>query len=93
MFAETEGIIPAPESAYAIAASLQLAAESKANSAPCILMNISGHGLFDLSAYEQARRGELGDDTPDEGMIEASLAGTIERNAELTEANPSNVSA
>jgi hypothetical protein len=56
-------------------------------------MNISGHGLFDLSAYEQARRGELGNDTPDEGMIEASLAGTIERNAELTEANPSNVSA
>ena len=37
--------------------------------------------------------GELGDDTPDERMIEASLAGTIERNAELTEANPSNVSA
>jgi tryptophan synthase beta chain len=93
LFAETEGIIPAPESAYAIAASLQLAAESKANPAPCILMNISGHGLFDLSAYEQARRGELGNDTPDEGMIEASLAGTIERNAELTEANPSNVSA
>jgi len=93
LFAETEGIIPAPESAYAIAASLQLAAESKANSAPCILMNISGHGLFDLSAYEQARRGELGDDMPDERMIEASLAGTIERNAELTEANPSNVSA
>ena len=44
-------------------------------------------------AYEQARRGELPDDAPDERMIEASLAGTIERNAEITEANPSNVSA
>ena len=82
-----------PKSAYAIAAALQTRRESKANAAPCILMNISGHGLFDLSAYEQARRGELTDDTPDERMIEASLAGTIERNAELAEANPSNVSA
>jgi tryptophan synthase beta chain len=93
LFAETEGIIPAPESAYAIAAGLQIAAEAAPGSSPCILINISGHGLFDLSAYEQARRGELPDDTPDERMIEASLAGTIERNAEITEANPSNVSA
>jgi tryptophan synthase beta chain len=93
LFAETEGIIPAPESAYAIAAGLQIAAEAKPGTSPCILMNISGHGLFDLSAYEQARRGELPDDTPDERMIETSLAGTIERNAEVAEANPSNVSA
>ena len=93
LFAETEGIIPAPESAYAIAAGLQIAAEAKLGASPCILMNISGHGLFDLSAYEQARRGELPDDTPEERMIEASLAGTIERNAEFTEAHPSNVSA
>ncbi len=93
LFAETEGIVPAPESAYAIAAGLQIAAESKAKPNCCILMNISGHGLFDLSAYEQARRGELPDDTPDERMIETSLASTIRRNAEITEANSPNVSA
>ena len=56
-------------------------------------MNVSGHGLFDLAAYEQARRGELPDDTPDERMIEASLASTFGRNAEITEADPPNVSA
>ena len=93
LFAETEGIIPAPESAYAIAAGLQIAADSKTKSGSCILMNVSGHGLFDLAAYEQARRGELPDDTPDERMIEASLARTFGRNAEITEADPPNVSA
>jgi tryptophan synthase beta chain len=91
LFAETEGIIPAPESAHAIAASLQIAAERKSGCS--ILMNISGHGLFDLAGYEQARRGELPDDSPDERMIAASLGAALGRNNEMTRASPADVSA
>jgi tryptophan synthase beta chain len=93
LFAETEGIIPAPESAHAIAAALQIAAETPAKRDRAILINISGHGLFDLAAYEEAKRGALSDDTPDEAMIAASLGTTRGLNEEMTKATLSNVGA
>jgi tryptophan synthase beta chain len=93
LFAETEGIIPAPESAYAIAAALEIAAEPQAKAGRAILINISGHGLFDLAAYEEARRGALPDDTPDEAMIAASLGTARGLNEEIDRASLSNVGA
>jgi tryptophan synthase beta chain len=62
LFARTEGIVPAPESAHAIAA---VAAEAErardAGQKRVILFNLSGHGLLDLSAYETYLSGKLQD--------------------------------
>lgn len=60
LFARSEGIIPAPESSHAIAAAIREA--KKANeegTAPVILFNLSGHGLIDMSAYDQYLAGDL----------------------------------
>ncbi len=53
LFAQTEGIVPAPESAHAIAAVIRKAVSLKEERKPaCLLFNLSGHGLFDMAAYE-----------------------------------------
>jgi tryptophan synthase beta chain len=60
LFARTEGIIPAPESSHAIAAAIREArAANEAGTAPVILFNLSGHGLIDMTAYDQYNSGEL----------------------------------
>ena len=52
-FARAEGIVPAPESNHAVSAAIDEALEAKAEGKPrVILFNLSGHGHFDLSAYE-----------------------------------------
>lgn len=62
LFARAEGIIPAPESAHAIRAVIDEALRAKAEGIPrVILFNLSGHGHFDLGAYDQYLRGELAD--------------------------------
>ena len=54
LFARTEGIIPAPESAHAIAATIRRALEAReAGRQEVILFNLSGHGLIDMSAYDR----------------------------------------
>ncbi|MBI5543097.1 MAG: TrpB-like pyridoxal phosphate-dependent enzyme [Deltaproteobacteria bacterium] len=59
-FVQTEGILPAPESAHAIAAAAELAREADAQGRRrVILFNLSGHGLLDLGAYEAFLRGKL----------------------------------
>lgn len=59
-FARTEMILPAPESAHAIKAAIDLANEAKqSGEAPAILFNLSGHGHFDLSAYDAFHLGTL----------------------------------
>lgn len=58
IFAKSEGIIPAPESAHAIAAVIDLARVSK-NEERTILFNLSGHGLFDLLGYQKYLANEL----------------------------------
>ncbi len=61
-FARTEGILPAPESNHAIRAAIDVALEAKeAGQARVILFNLSGHGNFDLSAYEMYLQGSLED--------------------------------
>lgn len=64
LFAQTEGIIPAPESAHAIRVAIDeaLAAKEKGEER-VILFNLSGHGLLDLAAYDAYHQGEVVDDT------------------------------
>jgi tryptophan synthase beta chain len=60
LFAKTEGLIPAPESAHAVQAAIQEAEIAReAGEEKTILFNLSGHGLLDLSAYEAFLNGEL----------------------------------
>lgn len=60
LFAKTEGIIPAPESCHAIAATVNEALKCKeAGESKVILFNLSGHGLMDMSAYDQYLAGNL----------------------------------
>ena len=60
LFARTEGIIPAPESSHAIAATIREALKCKqTGEEKVILFNLSGLGLIDLSAYDQFLNGDL----------------------------------
>ncbi|MDD4638277.1 MAG: TrpB-like pyridoxal phosphate-dependent enzyme [Bacteroidales bacterium] len=54
LFARSEGIIPAPESTHAIAATIREALKAReSGKSEVILFNLSGHGFLDLGAYEQ----------------------------------------
>jgi tryptophan synthase beta chain len=60
LFARTEGIIPAPESSHAIAATIREALRCKqTGQEKIILFNLSGHGLIDMSSYDQYLNGDL----------------------------------
>lgn len=62
LFSKTEGIIPAPESCHAIAAAINEAEKCKeTGEEKVILFNLSGHGLIDMSAYQQYLQGNLQD--------------------------------
>jgi tryptophan synthase beta chain len=61
-FARTEGIVPAPESAHAILATIDEARRaSEAGERRVILFNLSGHGHFDMGAYDAYLAGSLQD--------------------------------
>jgi tryptophan synthase beta chain len=63
LFAQTEGIVPAPESSHAIRAAIDEALAAKeAGQAKSIIFNLSGHGLLDLQAYDDYLAGRLVDD-------------------------------
>lgn len=72
-FARAEGIVPAPESAHAIRAAIDEALDANVRGEKrVILFNLSGHGNFDLGAYEKFLRGELEDyEYPAEAVAEA----------------------
>ncbi|MCE7905600.1 MAG: TrpB-like pyridoxal phosphate-dependent enzyme [Anaerolineae bacterium CFX3] len=72
-FARSEGIVPAPESAHAIRVAIDEALDAKARGETrVILFNLSGHGNFDLAAYEKYLQGELEDyEYPAEAAEEA----------------------
>lgn len=73
LFAKAEGIIPAPESSHAIAATIREAIRAKEEgSSPTILFNLSGHGLIDMASYDRYFAGDLADYTVDEADIEAN---------------------
>jgi tryptophan synthase beta chain len=61
-FARTEGIIPAPESCHAVRACIDEALRCKATGEPkTLLINLSGHGHFDMASYDKYFAGELED--------------------------------
>ncbi len=63
LFAKSEGIIPAPESAHAIKAAIDIALEAKKeNKSRVIVFNLSGHGHFDMTAYGDLLDGTLNGD-------------------------------
>ena len=73
MFAQAEGIIPAPESAHAIHAVVEEALKCKAaGQAKTILFNLSGHGHFDMSAYDAYLAGKLEDYELDQSVLDAA---------------------
>jgi tryptophan synthase beta chain len=57
LFAQAEGIVPAPESAHAIKAAIDIARRDTRGS--CIVFNLSGHGFLDLGSYDKYLNGEL----------------------------------
>ncbi len=60
LFARAEGIIPAPESCHAIAATIREAKECiGTGEEKVILFNLTGHGLMDMASYDQYLNGNL----------------------------------
>ncbi len=73
-FARTEGIIPAPEAAHAIRKAIDEALEAKVSGkAKTILFGLSGHGHFDLGAYEAHLAGRLEDFAYPEDAIKTAM--------------------
>ena len=68
LFVQTEGIVPAPESAHAILSAIDEALAAKAEGVPRnILFNLTGHGHLDLASYDSFLAGDLQDyDHPEE---------------------------
>lgn len=74
-FARTEGILPAPESTYAIAGALDEARKADLEGvSKTILFNLSGHGHFDISAYEKYFENNLPDHELTAQEVEEALA-------------------
>ena len=74
LFAGSEGILPAPEAAHAIHGALGAAkAADEAGVERTILFNLSGHGHFDMTAYDKYLEGKLEDVALDEDEIERAL--------------------
>jgi tryptophan synthase beta chain len=73
-FARTEGIIPAPESSHALASVVRAAEECKqSGDEKTILFNLSGHGHFDMAAYDAYFSGRLEDYAYPEDKIRESM--------------------
>ena len=73
-FARTEGIVPAPRVAHAIRAAIDEALDAKAKGEKrVILFNLSGHGNFDMTAYQAYMSGQLEDYAYPEAAIKAAL--------------------
>jgi tryptophan synthase beta chain len=75
LFAQNEGIVPAPETAHAVKAAVDEAVRCReTGEAKVIAFNFSGHGHFDLAAYDAFLEGQLQDiETDPEEMIKKAL--------------------
>lgn len=79
LFARTEGIIPAPESCHAIAATIREAVKCKeSGEKKTILFNLSGHGLIDMPSYEQFINGDLQNYSISDDEIKKNLENTTD---------------
>jgi tryptophan synthase beta chain len=74
-FARTEGFLPAPESAHAVRAAIDEAlAAREAGQSRTIAFNLSGHGYFDLSAYDSFLKGELENYEYPQALVQEAMA-------------------
>jgi tryptophan synthase beta chain len=75
MFSRTEGIIPAPESNHAVRVAIDEALACKrSGEGKTIFFNLSGHGNFDMAAYDSFLSGKLEDSSYPAHAIEEALA-------------------
>ena len=75
LFAQTEGILPAPESSHAIRATIDEALKCKeSGQAKNIVFGLTGTGYFDMVAYQKFNDGEMNDYIPTDEDIAKSLA-------------------
>ncbi len=75
LFARTEGIVPAPETAHAVKSAIDEALKCKeTGEEKCIVFNLSGHGHFDLAAFDSYLAGELEDYEYPEAKIKEALS-------------------
>ena len=75
LFARAEGLIPAPESCHAIAATIREALKCKeSGEEKVILFNLSGHGLIDMAAYDNYLAGNLANAEIKDEDIKANIA-------------------
>ncbi|MFW9767389.1 MAG: TrpB-like pyridoxal phosphate-dependent enzyme [Candidatus Thorarchaeota archaeon] len=78
-FARSEGIIPAPESAHAIKAAIDIALEAKEkDESRVIVFNLSGHGHFDMTAYQALMEGTLNGNGPESASLTQSDLLTVQ---------------
>ena len=76
LFAQTEGIVPAPEPAHAIRVTIDEALKCReTGEAKTILFNLCGHGYFDMAAYDAYFAGKLEDYAYPQREVEAALRG------------------
>ncbi|HLF91057.1 MAG TPA: TrpB-like pyridoxal phosphate-dependent enzyme [Anaerolineales bacterium] len=74
-FARAEGIFPAPETAHAIRVAIDEALQCKeSGEKKVIAFNLSGHGHFDMAAYDDYLKGQLQDYEYPQEAIEAAMA-------------------
>jgi tryptophan synthase beta chain len=74
-FAKTQGIVPGPEPAHAIRAAIDEAVEARdAGESRVILFNLSGHGHFDMQAYDDYLNGRLPEVEYRQEDVDAGLA-------------------
>ena len=75
-FARNEGIVPAPEANHAVKRAIDEAVRCKEEGvSKAILFNLSGHGHFDMQAYQDYFDGKLSDESYEEGELAMALAG------------------
>jgi len=75
-FARAEGILPAPEANHAVKGAIEEALRCKREGkSETILFGLSGHGHFDMTAYQKYAAGELKDETYDESELAQALSG------------------
>jgi len=75
LFAKTEGIIPAPESAHAIKSAIEEALRSaEEGKERTIVFNLSGHGHFDMASYDSFFSKQLEDYSLDEAILEKAVS-------------------
>ena len=86
LFCETEGILPAPEAAHAVAGMIDVVSRHPREGAPLVvLVNISGHGLLDLAAYHSFAAGQIEAVTVNEASLSSSLRALEEFNQRIAQ--------